>query len=109
MTRRKRARGQGGVCPPPHVGCRSRPVKTASTKETEVKQKSTERREPETESIQARKRHVSRANHQRDQVIRKPEQDGHGDKENHGRALHGEHAVEYLRSDTIVMSTHQLH
>ena len=65
-------------------------------------------RKPKTEGIQTGKRHVTRADHQRNQVIGKPEKDGHGYEENHGRTMHGEHAIEHLWRDKIVVRAHQL-
>src|ERR1700752_3769561 len=101
MPWRKRTRGQRGVRPPAKIRRTSSTVQSAPTQEAKVKKHSAERRQPETEGVEARKRHVSRANHQRDQVIRKPEQDGHGYEENHGRTVHGEHAIEHLWRDKI--------
>src|SRR6266853_924762 len=83
-------------------------VETASANKTEIQKKSAESRKPETKGIEPWKRHVSGANHQRDQVIGKPEQDGHGYEENHGRTMHGEHAIEHLWRDKIVVRVHQL-
>src|SRR5215472_1056987 len=108
MTEGKRSRSQRSVGPPPDVRCISCPVQSISTKEAEVEQKPAERREPETKGIQAWKRHVSRANHQRDQIVCKAEQDGHHDEENHRCSMHGEHAVEDLWRNKIVVRAYQL-
>src|SRR5262249_2039122 len=108
MTWRKCAGSQRSVRPPTYVGRVSCTVQSIPAKEAEVEQKRAERRDPETKGIQARKRHVSRANHQRHEVIGKTEKDGHGHKENHGRAVHGEHPVEHLWRDKIIVRAYQL-
>src|SRR5262245_45589914 len=102
MAWRKCPRRQRSICPPAHVGRSSCLVQSTATKEAEVEEKPSERREPETKGIQARKRHVARANHQRREVIGKTEKHGHGHEENHGCAMHGEHPVEHLWRDKIV-------
>src|SRR6202050_5503238 len=109
MTRRKCPRRQRSVCPPPYVGCIACTVQSISTEETEVEQKSTERRQPEAEGIQPRKRHVPRTDHQWHQVIRKAEHDGDHDEENHRCSMHGEQAIENLRRNKIVVRAHQLY
>src|SRR5712672_4854374 len=106
VTRRKRARGQGSVSEPSHVWSVSYAVEAASSKEAEVKKKSAESREPKPEGIQPGKRHVSGANHQWNQIIGKSEDEGHGYKEDHGGAMHGEHAIKNLRRNKIVMRMH---
>jgi hypothetical protein len=104
----KCTRGQRGVRPPAHVRCVAGTVKSVPTQQTKVKQQTAKGCKPEAEGVQARKRHVSRANHQWHEVVGKAEQDGHGHKEDHGRAVHGEHTVEYLRGDKIIVRAHQL-
>src|SRR6185436_8053104 len=106
---RKRPGGQGSVRPPSHVGCVAGAVQSASTEKTEVKKKATQRGQPKTKRIQPWKRHVPRADHQWDQVVRKPKQDGNGHEENHGRPVHGEQAVENLRRNEVVARVHQLY
>src|SRR6267154_228249 len=96
MARRKRTRGQRGVRPPANVWGVSSTVQSATAQEAKVKKQSAECRQPKTEGIQPRKRHVSRANHQRHKVVGKAEQNGHGHEKNHCRAMHGEHAVEHM-------------
>src|SRR5438128_4691886 len=108
MNRLKCTRVKRGVCPPAHVRRVTSTVQSVPTEKTEIKQNSAECRQPKTEGIEARKRHVSGANHQWHEVVGKAEQDGHGHEENHGRAVHGEHAVEYLRRNKIVVRVHQL-
>ena len=108
VARRKRPCGQRRVRPPSHVWCIAGAVEPVSAQKAEVEKKSTQRRQPETEGIQPRKRHVARADHQRHEVVRKPKQDWHGHEENHGRAMHGEHAIEDLRRNKVVVREHQL-
>ncbi len=67
-----------------------------------------ERRHPEAERIQPRKRHVARADHQRHEVIRESEKDRHRHEENHRGAVHREHAVENLRRNECAVRLHQL-
>src|SRR4029077_8915237 len=83
-------------------------IQSVCTENTEIQKKSTKCRQPETECVQPWKRHIPRADHQRDQVIRKSQQDGNCHEENHGCPVHGEHAVEDLRRNKIVVWIHQL-
>ena len=108
VARRKRTRGQRGVRPPAHVRCVASTVESVPTQQTKVEQQPAKGRQPEAERVQAGKRHVSRADHQWHKVVGKAEQDGHGHEENHGRAVHGEHAIEHLRRNKIVVRAHQL-
>ena len=107
-TRRECARGQRRVGPPPHVRRVARAVQAAAAEKAEIQQEPAERAQPEAEGIQARKRHVARADHQRHQVVAEPEQDRHGEEEDHRRAVHREHPVEHLRRHEIVVRVHQL-
>src|SRR5258705_11705514 len=108
VTRRKRTRGQRSVGEPSHVWSVSCAVEAASSKEAEVKKESAESREPKPEGIQPGKGHVSGANHQRNQIIGKSEDEGHSYEEDKGRAMHGEHAGKNYRRDKIVMSKYYL-
>src|SRR6202034_4127455 len=108
MTRRERSSAQWGVRPPTHVRRASGAVQAASSEKAEIKKKRSQKRQPKTEGIQARKSHIARTDHQGHQVIGKSEQDGHGHKENHGRPMHGEHAVKDFRRNEIVVRMHQL-
>ena len=101
-------RRQRRVGKPSHVRSIARPVQAIRSHQAEIKKKASECRQPETKSIQTRERHVARANHQRDQIIRKSEQNGHGHEENHRGPMHGEHAVEHLRRDEIVVRADEL-
>src|SRR5271167_2915826 len=108
MTRREGSSAQWSVRPPANVRCASRAVQAASTEKAEIKKKSSQKRQPKTEGVQARKSHIARTNHQGHQIIGKSEQDGHGHKEDHGRAMHGEHPVEDFRRNEIVVRMHEL-
>ena len=55
------------------------------------------RNEPETQSVQAWKGHVARADLQRHHIIGEPEQQRHGDEKNHRGAVHGEDHVVGVR------------
>src|SRR5208283_4614781 len=107
VTGRKRTRSQRSVGPPSHVGCTSRAIESASAEKAEVEKKSSESSQPETEGIQAWKGHVASADHQRHQEVGKAEQHRYAYEENHGRAMHGEHAVEDLWRNKVVMWIHQ--
>src|ERR1700752_2832257 len=96
MPRREGTRGQRSVGPPAHIRCISGAIEPATAEETEVKKEPAERRQPETEGIQTRKGHVPRADHQRYEIVCKAEQHRYAYEENHGRAMHREHTVEYL-------------
>src|ERR1700740_3264616 len=108
MPRREGTRGQRSVGPPAHIGRISGAIEPATAEDTEVKKESAERRQPETERIQARKGHVPSANHQRDQVVCKAKEHRYAYEEDHGRAMHGEYAVEDLRRNKAVVWIHQL-
>ncbi len=105
---RKCLRGQRRVGKPPDVGSVAGAVESVATDKTEIEEKPAEGRHPEAESIQARKRHIARADHQGNQIIRKSKYERHGDEENHGRPMHGEHPVEDLGGDEIVQRTDEL-
>ncbi len=108
VSGRKCLRGQGSVGEPADVRSVACSVKSVAADETEIEQQSAESRHPEAEGVQTRKRHIARANHQGNQVIRESKHHRHGDEEDHGGAMHGEHAVEHLRRDEVVVRTDQL-
>src|SRR5258708_6281699 len=108
MTRRKRARCQRCVRPPSNVRCISRPIESASPKETEIEHKAAKRRQPEAEGIQPRESHIARSDNKGEKVVRKSEQDRHGQKKDHGCAVQGEHPFEDLRRKKIVVRTYKL-
>jgi hypothetical protein len=51
---------------------------------------------------------MSRANHQWHEVVSKAEKHRYPYEENHGGAVHGEHAVEDLRRNKAIVWIHQL-
>ena len=54
------------------------------------------------------KRHVARADHQRDKIVAEAEENRHADEEDHGGAVHGEQAVEDLRRDEVIVGNGEL-
>ena len=102
-------RGQRSISEPSDVGRTSRAVQSVAAEEAEIQEQSAQRGHPEAEGIQPRECHVARADHQRHQIVRKPEHQRHGDEEDHRRAVHGEHAIEDLRRNEIVVRPDELH
>src|SRR5262245_51102415 len=109
MAWRKCARRQRSIGPPAYVRGIACPVQSISTYKAEIEQKPAERRQPEAERIEPRERHVPRADHQWHEIIRKAEHDRDHDEENHRRSVHGEHTVENLRGNEIVVRAYQLY
>ena len=105
---RKCLRGQGSVGEPSHVRSVAGPIESVAADKAEIEEQSAESRHPEAKSIETRKRHVARANHQGNQIVRESKHDRHDHEENHGRPMHREHPVEHLRRDEIVMRTNEL-
>jgi hypothetical protein len=68
----------------------------------------TQRDQPERQRIDARKRHVACADHQRHEIICKPEHQRHRDEEDHRRSVHREHPVERLWRNEIVVRPNKL-
>ena len=64
--------------------------------------------EPETERIQARERHVARADLQRHDVVGQAEEHRHRDEKDHRRAVHREHHVVSVRLQQRVVRDRQL-
>src|SRR5216684_1742675 len=108
VSARKCLRSQGGVGEPSHVWSVACPIESVAADKTEIEEQSTESRHPEAKSVETRKRHISSANHQRYQIVCESKQDWHRYEENHRRPVHGEHSVENLRGDEIVMRTNEL-
>src|SRR5439155_637748 len=79
---RKRARRQRSIRPPTDVWSIACSVQAASPNQTEVQKASSESGQPETECIEPRERHVTSPNHQRHEVVRKPEHNWHDHEEN---------------------------
>jgi hypothetical protein len=65
-------------------------------------------KKPEGERVQARKRHVARADHQRHEVVGKAYEHRHDEEEDHRRAVHREQRVVDLRRDQAVVRLAQL-
>ena len=105
---RKCLRSQRRVGEPSHVGSVSRAVKAIGPHQAEIEEKASKCGHPEAERIQARERHVARADHQREQIIGEAEHDGHGNEENHRGPMHGEHPVEDLGRDEMVVRDDEL-
>ena len=108
VSRRKCLRGQRRVGKPSNVRSVAGAIESVAADKTEIEEQPAEGRHPEAESVQPRKRHIARANHQGNQVIRESKHQRHGHEENHGRPMHGEHPVEHLRRDEIVKRTDEL-
>ena len=98
---REDLRGERRIGKPADVGRGARAVKSAAAEIAEVEQKAAERRDPEAESVQSRKRHVARANHQRNKIVAEAEENRHADEEHHRGAVHGEQPIEDLRRDEV--------
>ena len=73
-----------------------------------MQENSTKRDTPETESVEARERHVARADLQGKNVINETEQRRHHDEKDHRRAMHGEELVECVGVEKIVVRHCQL-
>src|SRR5215469_15710707 len=108
MSRRERSRSQWRIGPPADIRCVPRAIQSAAPKKTEIQEEAAKCRQPKTERIEPWKRHVSCTDHQRDKVVSKSEQNWHSHEKDHGCAMHGEHAVEHLRRNKIVVRMHQL-
>src|SRR6267143_3838382 len=108
MANRKRPRSQWCVGKPSHVGSVTRSVEPVGAHQAEVEKQSTKSGHPETESIQARKSHVPRTNHEWDQVVYKSEHNRHDHEEDHGRSVHGEHSIEDMGRNKVIVGTDQL-
>src|SRR5580704_167714 len=72
MSWREYGGRERSISEPSNVGSISSSIQSVATNETEVEQQSSESCEPETEGIEARKRHVASANHQRNQIVSEP-------------------------------------
>ena len=108
VSARKCLRGQRRVGEPSHVRSVAGPIQSVAADKAEIEEQSAEGRHPEAEGVQTRKRHIARADHQGDQIVRESKHHRHGHEENHGRAVHREHPVEHLRRDEIVVRTNEL-
>ena len=104
----KRRRGQGRIGKPADVRRAAGAVQSEAADEAEVQNDAAQRAHPEAPGIQARKRHVARPDHQRNQIIGETKYDGHGSEEDHGRAMHGEQAIEDFGRDEVIVGDRQL-
>ena len=66
MAGGKDPRSEGRIGEPTYVWSAARAVKPIATEIAEVKENAAEGRDPEAEGVQPRKRHIARADHQRD-------------------------------------------
>ena len=73
-----------------------------------MQKNSTEWLTPVTKRVQARERHVPRADLQRQDVIYETEQQRHRNQENHRCAVHGEKLVECVGRNQVVVRHGQL-
>src|SRR6202034_4252166 len=108
MAGRKDARGERRVGEPADVGRGAGAVEAAAGEVAEVEQQAAESRYPEAESIEARKSHVARADHQRDKIVAEAKQDRHAYEEDHRGAVHGKEAIEGLRRDEVIVGNQKL-
>src|SRR5207245_4303066 len=108
VPNRKCPRSQWCVGEPAYVGRVSRSVESVGSNQAEIKKQATESGHPETESIQTWKGHIPRPDHEWDEVVGESEQDRHDHEENHGGSMHGEHSVEDLWRNKVVMWTDKL-
>src|ERR1019366_4695235 len=103
VPRREGTSREGCVGPPANVGCAASSIETAAAQVAEVQEKPTQAGDPEAEGVQPREGHVTRADHQRDQIIAEAEEDRHSYEEDHGGAVHGEQLIEDLRRHEVVV------
>ena len=94
---------------PPHVRGAARAIKSIASDKAEVQKQTSESGKPKAPGVQAWKGHIASANHERKQIIRETEHNRHGHKENHGRAVHCEHLIEYLRRYEMIVRNDKLY
>ena len=100
--------GQRSVGEPANVRRGADAIEPIAAEETEIKENAAESGEPEAEGIEAGKSHVSGANHERNEEIAEAEKNGHGDEKDHSGAVHGEHLIEELRGDEMIVGNDEL-
>ncbi len=105
---RKGRRRERRVGEPSDVGRAASLRNRASGENAAVQEEPAEGRHPEAESIQARKRHVARADHQRNEIVSEAEEDRHGDEKDAGRAVQREQTVEGLGREKRGIRVRQL-
>jgi len=104
----KGLRSQRRVGKPPHVGRVTRTVQSVGSYQAEIEKQAAESSHPEAESIQTWKGHVPRPNHEWNQIVCESEQDRHDHEEDHRGSVHGEHPIEHLRRNKVVVRADQL-
>ena len=82
---------------PADIGRAARPGEPLAAQKAEIEQQPAERAGPEAEGVEARKRHVAGADHQRHEIVGEPEHDRHADEKDHRRPVHREETIEHLR------------
>ncbi len=85
-----------------------RPIQAVTAEKTEIQEETAQRRHPEAERIEPGKRHIASADHERHQVVRESENQRHGNEKDHRRSMHGEHAVENLGRNKVVVRPDKL-
>jgi hypothetical protein len=100
--------GQRRIRPPGRIRRASRTLQAHAADEAVVHHQAAQRRHPESEGIHPGKGHIPGADHQRNKVVGKADDQRHPHKKHHGGAMHGEEPVEDLRGEKIVMRHHQL-
>ena len=108
VARRKGRRSERRVSEPSYVGRAASLRNRASGEKAGVEEEAAEGRHPEAESVQARERHVARADHQRHEIVSETEKDRHGHEKYAGRAVQREQTVEGLRREKRGVRVRQL-
>src|SRR5215470_8266027 len=90
------AAGEGRVGEPPDGRRGPRTVEPVAPDHAEVEEEAAEEQDPEAEGVQAWKGEVARTDHEGHEVVAEAEHDWDAEQEHHGRAMHGEEAVERL-------------
>src|SRR5262249_10036981 len=81
---------------------------SATGENAKMQKNSAKRLAPIPKSVQARECHVTRADLQRQDVIYEPEQQRHGNEENHRGAVQGEKLVERVGRNQVIVRHSQL-
>jgi hypothetical protein len=76
--------------------------------ERQHQQRGGERQQPERPVVQARERHVGRADHHRDLPVREADEHRHDRAEHHDQAVHGGELVEAVRVEELQPGREQL-
>ena len=86
------------------AGARGAPVGEEAREDDEP----AEEEEPVREGVQARERHVPRADHERDEVVAEAREDRDDEEEDHHRPVHGEQLVVGVLRDEVVVRLGEL-